>query len=301
MSAARAGHRSTQPAPLPPAAGAGPGGTEMGFSVPLGALALLFVVASVAVAALLGFGLATWLEPVSPWMVGLASAVGVLCTALPLGVAVLGLARRPGALRPAMQPPAPPEVRMPVAAAPRAAPPGLVLGRESFMDMVSREWSRARRYGTGAALLLVEVDRYARLVDALGDAAGEKVLGDLVAATAPTLRGADALARYDAGQFAVFLAHADATGALDVAERIRERAEQMEVAVPPRRVRFTVAVGVAHLRPAHLHLQALVDDVVAALGSARGVGGNCVRAAPVDAGQRPAPGAARVGSRADKG
>ncbi|MBI5721099.1 MAG: diguanylate cyclase [Burkholderiales bacterium] len=166
--------------------------------------------------------------------------------------------------------------------------------------MVGREWARARRYGTGAALLLVEVDRYARLVDALGDAAGEKVLADLIAATAPTLRGADALTRYEAGQFAVFLAHADATGALDVAERIRERAEQMEVAVPPRRVRFTVALGVAHLRPAHLHLQALVDDVSEALAVARAVGGNCVRAAPVDAGQRPAPGAARDGSRADK-
>jgi diguanylate cyclase (GGDEF)-like protein len=166
--------------------------------------------------------------------------------------------------------------------------------------MVAREWARARRYGTGAALLLVEIDRYARLVDALGEAAGEKVLADLVAATAPTLRGADALARHDAGQFAVFLANADATGALDVAERIRERAEQMEVAVPPRRVRFTVAVGVAHLRPAHLHLQGLIDDVNEALAVARTVGGNCVRAAPVDASQRPAPGPARDGSRADK-
>ncbi|MCW5636100.1 MAG: hypothetical protein KIT17_22380, partial [Rubrivivax sp.] len=88
MPAARAGQRTTQPAALPAAGGAGTGGTEMGFSVPIGALALLFVIASVAVAALLGFGLAAWLEPVSPWMVGLASAVGVLCTALPLGVAV---------------------------------------------------------------------------------------------------------------------------------------------------------------------------------------------------------------------
>jgi diguanylate cyclase (GGDEF)-like protein len=167
--------------------------------------------------------------------------------------------------------------------------------------MVAREWSRSRRYGTGAALLLVEIDRYPRLIEALGHAAGEKVLAEVLNATAPTLRGADALARYEAGRFTVFLAHADATGALDVAERIRDRAEQMEVAVAPRRVRFTVSGGVAHQRPAHLDLQALIDDVTDALAAARQAGGNCVRAAPVDVGARPAPGAApRDGSRADK-
>ncbi len=293
---------STLPAPLaaprlgsPPAAGPG---ADVPLSVPLGSLTLAFVAASVGVAALLGWGLAAWLQPVAPWMVGLASAVGVVCTALPFGMAMLGLARKAAAPRPLSAAPSA-EVS---AAAPglRVMSQGPVLSREHFTDMVAREWARARRYGTGAALLLVEIDRYPRLVDALGSPAGEKVLADLISATAPTLRGADALSRYEAGQVAVFLAHADATGALDVAERIRERAEQMDVAVPPRRVRFTVAVGVAHLRPAHLHLQALVDDVTEALAVARAVGGNCVRAAPVDAGQRPTPGAARDGSRADK-
>jgi len=297
---------STLPAPLsaPRSLPAAPGGAGLAqdapLSVPLGALTLAFVAGSVGVAALLGFGLAAWLEPVAPWMVGLAAAVGVLCTALPLGLALMGLARR-ALPRAAATLPEPGPTAAPAAGpvAP-AVPQGLVLAREPFNDMVAREWSRARRYGTGAALLLVEIDRYTRLVDALGEPAGEKVLADLLAATAPTLRGADALARFEPGQFAVFLAHADATGALDVAERIRERAEQMEVAVPPRRVRFTVAVGVAHLRPAHLHLHSLVDDVNEALAVARTVGGNCVRAAPVEAGQRPAPGPARDGSRADK-
>ncbi|MBL8286396.1 MAG: GGDEF domain-containing protein [Rubrivivax sp.] len=187
------------------------------------------------------------------------------------------------------------------AAVARGLPQGLVLTHENFMDMVAREWSRARRYGTGAALLLVQVDRYPRLTDALGEAAGDKVLAELIGNTAPTLRGADALARRAGGEFAVFLAHADATGALDVAERIRERAEQMEVAAAGRRVRFTVSVGVAHLRPAHLHLQAFIDDVTEALAAARTVGGNCVRAAPVDARPAAGPGPARDGSRADKG
>ena len=308
------------------------------FSVPLGTLALLFMVGSVVVAVLLGFAIAAWFQPVTPWATGLAAGVGVLFTALPLGAVLLGLARGGAKPRPADSVAAAGRA-LGAAAAPSAGTgtqglaqgiaqgpaqglaqgpngpnglahglahgldglaQGLAIGREPFMDMVAREWSRARRYGTGAALLLVEIDRYPRLTDALGDPAGEKVLADLLTATAHTLRGADALTRYEAGQMAVFLAHADATGALDVAERIRERAEQMEVAVPPRRVRFTVSVGVAQLRPAHLYLQALIEDVADALAAARAAGGNCVRAAPVDIGQRPAPGAARDGSRAGK-
>jgi diguanylate cyclase len=245
------------------------------------------------VAAVIGYALAVWVEPGAPWMVGLASAVGVMCTALPLGLALLGLAHRAGPVATAEG--------VAEGSTAAASATGLSLSREFFMDMVGREWARSRRYGTGAALLLVEIDRYARLADALGDVAAEKVLADLSVATAPTLRGADALARYGAGQVAVFLAHADATGALDVAERIRERAEHMEVAMPPRRVRFTVSIGVAHMRPAHLHLNGLIDDVGEALAAARGVGGNCVRAAPIDFGQRPAPGPARDGHRADKG
>jgi diguanylate cyclase (GGDEF)-like protein len=272
-----------------------------------------------ALAAALGFVVASSLQPLTPWLASGAAAAGAALAGVPLCLVLLRMVRRAEALAQGGQlaAHAAAQARAPgvaegvasvnatagaagVAGAIGAGAQGVSLSRELFMDMVAREWSRARRYGTGAALLLVEIDRYPRLTEALGVAAGEKVLAEVLAATSPTLRGADALARYEAGRFTVFLAHADATGALDVAERIRERAEQMEVAVPPRRVRFTVSVGVAQLRPAHLYLQALIDDVVDALAAARGAGGNCVRAAPVDGGHRAAPGAARYGFRADK-
>ena len=160
------------------------------------------------------------------------------------------------------------------------------MSRALFMDLAEREWARARRYGTGAALLLVDVDRYARLCEARGQAAGDAVLTELLRQTAPTLRTADVLTRFSDSQMAVFLAHADATGALDVAERIRERAEQLEVAWPSsavkQRLRVTASVGVAHLRPAHLNLQALVDDAEDAVQASRLANGNCVRAAPIE-------------------
>jgi len=160
--------------------------------------------------------------------------------------------------------------------------------RPLFLELSAREWARARRYGSGAALLLVDVDRFARLLESRGGTATDAVLAEMLRQTSPTLRGADLLTRYSDSQMAVFLAHADATGALDVAERIRERTEQMEVPFhhesSPRRLRVTVSVGVSQLRPAHLNLQSLIDDAQDAVLAARQAGGNCVRAAPVDAG-----------------
>lgn len=273
-----------------PADGGAAARAKPALRMPLGMLAVAFATGSIAVAAIVGYALAAWWRPGEPWMVALASALGVLCTALPLGGVMLGLARAPAE--------APPSAPVTVPSA--AGLHGVSLDREQFLELVGREWARARRYGTGAALLMVEIDRFERLIAALGPAAGEKVLSQLLGSTALTLRGADALARYGEGQIAIFLAHADPTGALDVAERIRERAEQMEVAVPPRRVRFTVSVGVAHLRPVHLHQQALLDDMADAVAAARGLGGNCVRAAPVETGAPPRPGTARDGHRADK-
>jgi diguanylate cyclase (GGDEF)-like protein len=160
-----------------------------------------------------------------------------------------------------------------------------VTPRSLFFQLAEREWARARRYNTGAALLLVDVDRYPRLCEARGREAGVAVLADLLRNTSVHLRGADVLTQFADGQMAVFLAQADATGALDVAERIRERAERLDLSWAGQPLRITVSVGVAHLRPAHPQLQALIEDAKDALAVARQAGGNCVRMLPPDAGR----------------
>lgn len=234
--------------------------------LPVALLVAGLVLAAALAAGLLAWGLGSWFKP-SPWLAPLAAALGVAAVAWPAALLLQGLARGGAASAGALQ-----------------SPTGTT--RELFMDLAGREWSRSRRYGSGAALLLVDVDRFARLAESRGGAATDAVLAELLRATAPTLRGADLLTRFSDSQMAVFLAHADPTGALDVAERIRERTEQMDVPfvddAMPRRLRVTVSVGVAQLRPAHLNLQALVDDAQDAALAARQAGGNCVRAAPVD-------------------
>lgn len=242
------------------------------------AVVLLWLTAAL-LAGAVALGLAAWWGE-AVWVAPLAAMLGVVVAAVPLALLISRLARQ-----------------APLSLAP-AAFAATGLPRDLFLDLAGREWARARRYGTGAALLIVEVDRFTRLAQTRGSAAADAALAELLAQTAPTLRGADVLTRYTASQMAVFLAPADATGALDVAERIRERAEQMEVPFQPQHLRLTVSVGVAHLRPAHLNLQALMDDAEDALAAARQAGGNCVRAAPVASTSQSAPGNWANGHRA---
>lgn len=200
----------------------------------------------------------------------LAAAGGALLAVVPLALATAACLR------------ALDRARMAALAAGALDPVTGVSSRQSFLALAEREFSRSRRYGIGAALLLVDVDRFRRLLEGHDAEAADLVLREIASNIQSTLRGADALARFGPAQIAVFLAHADPLGALDVAERIRERVEQLEVIARDQRLRATVSVGAVMMRPAHLTLQAVIDDAESALGAARHAGGNCVRAAPVD-------------------
>lgn len=238
----------------------------------------LLALGAVLLGALLAAGVVALLPGAGALAAPLAAGLGMLLVTLPLGALVLRLVRQVERQREQL-------TRFDS----RDSTTG-VANRSQFMALAEREWARSRRYGIGAAVLFIEIDRFRQLGAARGVAAADAVLRELALSAAQTLRGADLLARFGESQFAVFLAQADPTGALDAAERIRERTEQLEIAWSGQALRATVSVGVATLGPAHANLTALLADAEQAVGAARHTGGNSVRAAPVDATGLPVPG-----------
>lgn len=218
----------------------------------------------------MAWGLTQMLAPLGTAGPAVAAAIGMLVLLLPLMALLLKLAHQLERSRLLLE-------RMDVAHShvPLAT-------RAQFLGLIEREFARSRRYGHGAAVAIVEVDRFRRLVELRGPAAGEAVLRELATMVGRTLRGADALAQYSAEQLVVFLAQSDPTGALDASERLRDNAEQLEVLWREQRIRLTVSVGVVTLRPAHQQVAVVIDEAEAALEAAQQAGGNCVRAAPVD-------------------
>lgn len=150
-----------------------------------------------------------------------------------------------------------------------------------FVAAADREWSRIRRHGEDATLLMVDVDHFKRLNDEHGMPCGDAMLVEITRQASATLRQYDLLARFGGGVLVVYLPHTDLLGALDVAERIRECVVALRLAWQGKHVKATVSVGVAGIGPAHAALDAVIADAGAALREAKAAGRNCVRAAPI--------------------
>ncbi len=161
-----------------------------------------------------------------------------------------------------------------------------VHNRRQFLVLADREWSRCRRYEMAAALLMIDVDHFKDVNDVHGHLAGDLVLREIARAIGDTLRQPDLCGRFGGEEFIVFLPHADLLGALDAAERIRERVAQLNFEWKGRAVRATVSVGMAALDASHESLSALIQDADEAMYAAKDAGRNCVRTGQSPARQR---------------
>ncbi|MCV2348247.1 GGDEF domain-containing protein [Paucibacter sp. Y2R2-4] len=153
-----------------------------------------------------------------------------------------------------------------------------VFNRRHFLNQVEREWSLARRYNTDCALLVIDIDHFKRVNDGFGHRCGDLLLRQIADACSETLRQADVLARFGGEEFILFLPHTDPLGALDVAERVRERIERLNFAWNGHSIPVSASVGVAALQPKHQALEHLVHEAEDALDLAKTEGRNCVRA-----------------------
>lgn len=157
-----------------------------------------------------------------------------------------------------------------------------------FIAAADREWSRIRRHGEDAALLMIDADHLRRINELHGQACGDAVLVQLTRLVIATLRQYDLMARFNAGVLVVYLPQTDPIGAIDVAERIRERIHNFRMSWPTGSVAVTVSVGVASIGANHAELDQVIGDAGAALRAAKQAGRNCVRAAPVPPKRSPA-------------
>jgi len=157
-----------------------------------------------------------------------------------------------------------------------------VHNRRHFMDVVQREWDRARRYQTPAALLLIDADHFKRINDSHGHLCGDELLRCIAHTVGQQLRQADVLARFGGEELIVFLPHTDPLGALDVAERIREKVQALAVPWQSATVSTTVSIGVAPLRGELPSLDWMIHEADTALYAAKADGRNCVRTLPFE-------------------
>jgi diguanylate cyclase (GGDEF)-like protein len=145
--------------------------------------------------------------------------------------------------------------------------------RRSFEMQLDRELHVAKRQHQPLSLIMLDLDRFKQLNDSAGHDAGDDALRKLTECFKQELRGVDSAARFGGDEFAVILPHADAEGALIVAERLRARIEQIHIAGFGI---LTASIGIATF-PAHGSSRSeMVVAADAALYSAKRAGRNQV-------------------------
>jgi diguanylate cyclase (GGDEF)-like protein len=129
--------------------------------------------------------------------------------------------------------------------------------------------------GSDVAVLLCDVDRFKRVNDQRGHAAGDAVLAEVARRLKESIGRSGSPYRYGGEEFVVLLEGCAAAQAADLAEQICEAVRRDRVAGLP----ITVSVGVASSSPAVRDYPALLAVADRALYRAKAAGRDCVRVA----------------------
>ncbi|HKR66919.1 MAG TPA: tetratricopeptide repeat-containing diguanylate cyclase [Thermoanaerobaculia bacterium] len=117
--------------------------------------------------------------------------------------------------------------------------------RRHILAALEIVFAEAKRHAQRVALIVLDIDRFKRINDTYGHAAGDEVLKAVARTCRLSLRPSDQLGRIGGEEFLIVLqAPATAEQANEVAERLRTSVEQLDVSSIDKDLRITISLGV---------------------------------------------------------
>jgi diguanylate cyclase (GGDEF)-like protein len=151
-----------------------------------------------------------------------------------------------------------------------------VLARAAMLDRSALLIERAIGGAKGAALVMVDIDRFKAINDSMGHAAGDRVLKEVAGRMAANCRAGDLLGRVGGEEFLAVFADVTEAEAVVIAERLREAVAREPVTAGGGTVAVSVSGGLMALAPtdAALSLSDAMSRADAALYRAKAEGRN---------------------------
>ena len=145
--------------------------------------------------------------------------------------------------------------------------------RSLLADRVEQGVLNARRSDKSIALLVMGIDRFTFINDALGFSVGDQMLKEMSDRLLEVIRQSDTAARLDGDKFAVVTPIAAVDDSVIVAEKVLHATEQV-FTMGSEEVRITMSIGISIWPTDGEDFDALVKNCLSAMQHAKGSGGN---------------------------
>lgn len=159
------------------------------------------------------------------------------------------------------------------------------LSRRAFLQRSEAALAESAARDGVASLLMLDIDRFKRINDEHGHAAGDTALVAIARQLAAVLRPQDLFGRMGGEEFAILLPEISPEDARGVAERVRAACDQLDLTLDDgRTIKVTTSIGLASGKAMQASLQGLLKQADDALYAAKREGRNrVIEAAPVAA------------------
>lgn len=118
--------------------------------------------------------------------------------------------------------------------------------RRFFIQRLQEEGERVRRHGSTLSVLLYDLDKFKMVNDTYGHDAGDLVLMAVAEVSGEMKRVTDIAARIGGEEFALLLPETDQTGAVQLAQRLRQALEDAVIKTKDgTQIKVTASIGVA--------------------------------------------------------
>ncbi|WP_421864365.1 GGDEF domain-containing protein [Motiliproteus sp.] len=104
-----------------------------------------------------------------------------------------------------------------------------IYNRRYFVDALSKETYRSRRYHEKLSVILFDIDRFKQVNDRFGHNVGDTVLIEITHRVREVIRDSDLLARYGGEEFMLLAPNTSGLTATQMAEKIRLQLQQNEI------------------------------------------------------------------------
>ncbi|HAA85177.1 MAG TPA: hypothetical protein DCE14_02365 [Kosmotogaceae bacterium] len=149
-----------------------------------------------------------------------------------------------------------------------------VLNRRGLFEVAEREFERCKRYNCVFSLVMIDIDGFKKINDSFGHEAGDKVIKEVTQICRKITRSVDMIGRYGGDEFVVLLPETSLEGAKSLAERMRQKIEELEVVFEKSSSHITSSFGIAQREASDMDVEDTIRRADKALYVAKRRGGN---------------------------